>query len=253
MGLALYSILTFVFLSGVYSCPTVGKSGEYSYNPQSDIGPSNWGSISGFETCSTGSAQSPINIETSGSSPMSDTPSTNYLVSVMNLEEKVENWALECASAGTCGSLSYNGQTYEVLNLHFHSPSEHTINGKRYPLEAHVVHINGNDIKVMGFLFDIGLVPNTVPALIINSICLGTETLTVALDLLVDTSDGMCSYDGSLTTPPCSETVQFFIQQKVLTVTEAELDNFIQTFNSPIDANSRPIQPLNGRPVMCTA
>lgn len=141
-----------------------------------------------------------------------------------------------------CGSDSNGGQTYIVFNMHFHSIYEHEINGERYPLEAHIVYLNGEDLKVMGFLFEIGFVlPNALPALIMKSLCLGSKKLTVALGLLLDTSDGRCTDSGILTTPPCYEVVQFFIQRNVLKVTQIEMNQLIETFNSSVDASSRPV------------
>lgn len=241
-----------VFVSVATSCPPIGVSGDYTYDPSSPSGPAGWGNLPGYGTCNSGSSQSPIDVITSGSSPLSPTPAPSYGLATMELKKKVENWALECKTPNTCGSLSYDGQDFDVFNIHFHAPSEHTIDGKKYPLEAHIVHLNGGQIKVMAFLFEVGLIPNTFPALVINSICLGSKTMSVALGLLLDTTKGMCTYNGSLTTPPCSETVQFFIQRKILKVTQTELNNFITTFNSPVNANSRPVQPLNGRSIMCS-
>lgn len=254
MGRSLFLLLGFVVIVRVVkTCPTVGKHGEYSYDPSSEHGPSHWGSIEGFETCGKGKSQSPINVITYDAPPLSDAPIISYKLSVMELTEKVENWALDCPESEDCGFMMYKGETYKVANMHFHSPSEHTIDGQRYPLEAHVVHVNGDRITVMAFVFEFGMIPNAIPALAVSSVCRGTDKMMVAMELLMDPSDGVCAYSGSLTTPPCTEGVQFFIQRKPLQITEDELKKLVGTFSSPVDANDRPLQPLHGRSIMCSA
>lgn len=158
---------------------------------------------------------------------------------------------------------------YEPMQFHFHSPSEHTINDKRYPLEMHIVHMveyeqfeteltEHREIKrflgVVGILFDIDDAAS--PNAFIDS--LQMDKINTNEKVVLDLSEFMeyqkpeyYGYSGSLTTPPCSEIVNWFILKKVFTMTSTQFEKFAKIEIFQGHGNSRTIQPLNGRRICC--
>ncbi|KAI1291734.1 Carbonic anhydrase 6 [Halotydeus destructor] len=174
--------------------------------------------------------------------------------------------------------LKFKGQTFKFEQLHFHwgsndqTGSEHTIDGERYPLEMHIVHHNtkyqnvtaalGNDLGVLVFaaMVNIDGPPNKeyVPlADTLNSIAdvegkkVAIEQLFALEDLLPEAaSESVYMYTGSLTTPPCTEKVQWVMSSKVQYISRAQMAQFRQlrrSDNVPVAPNYRKVHPLDGR------
>eukprot|EP00174_Griffithsia_okiensis_P000224 GO255613.1.p1 GENE.GO255613.1~~GO255613.1.p1 ORF type:complete len:188 (-),score=63.96 GO255613.1:155-718(-) len=178
------------------------------------------------------------------------------------------NWALNCKESQTCGYTMFGGEKYYVLNIHMHSPSEHWLNGKQYPLEAHIVHLTPEGkplvIATMFETYDADAYPvrvyenanmlyGTNPFLksILNNVAKGKQEFPVHLGSIIDASKGYCSYVGSLTTPPCTEGVTFMMAQKVQMMNPKQAREYLRTAGACVDGNARPIQELNGRQVTC--
>lgn len=234
------------------SCPVIGMSGAYTYDSTKPNGPSNWGIIS--PVCGTGTSQSPIDIPLPKPPSVGGGPMPNLNIATMTLKKSTENWALECKLAGTCGSTKFNGITYNVINLHFHAPAEHKLGGNSYPLEAHIVHQDPvtKALLVIAVLFDDLGSPSLFLGPILTQICVGSNTIAVLLSLILTNNNGFCSYNGSLTTPPCSEGVTFIIANKIQSVTLGQVADYRQTSGAlPLYGNNRPVQNLNGRMITC--
>lgn len=241
---------------GAVVCPVIGEAGDYSYDSSSSKGPSNWGSLSDeFTTCGTGTSQSPIDFPTSYELSILARPVPVYSIATMTLHGKTENWALECETAEKCGELIYHGLSYKVVNIHFHTPSEHFVDGKQYPLECHIVHQEPEteQLVVLATMFEYaaGLLgntgPNAVITTIMDKICANETTIEVPLAAILGTAEGILSYNGSLTTPPCTEGVTFFMQEKVQIVSETQRNNYAHTIGSPSGKNNRQTNNMNGR------
>lgn len=244
--------LCVTFSSAVPTCPVIGKPGTYTYDDATTTGPTNWGTIPTFETCSSGQKQSPINFPASNGIALLPRPVSVFTTAPMELHAKTENWAFDCASPGQCGQTIRDTKIYNVLNLHFHAPSEHHINGKSYPLEAHIVHVGPNgELLVLATMFEISdsSASNAVVNEALDAVCSGSTTASIPLVSILGLTQGVLSYSGSLTTPPCSEGVTFFMQKKVQSVTSAQVAQYIQSIGSPTGTNNRPILPLNGRSI----
>lgn len=251
------------------ACPTLGGSGPYGYDPTTDSGPESWGKLSpDFATCDDGTAQSPIDLpkpETIAS--LSAGPQPSISTAYMSYSPGSYNWALNCVDQGSCGSTSFANVTYDVLNLHFHSPSEHLLNGKQYPLEAHIVHQSADGgLAVIATMFDYaktnyasavyGDVPKEFGTnnLVMKALASMTDakgTVTANLGSIMYPEVGYCSYVGSLTTPPCSEGVTFFMALHTETVTPRQVAAYRLSAGVGSDGNNRPTMPLNGRSVTC--
>ena len=148
---------------------------------------------------------------------------------------------IQVNTAGS-GALSVDGKSFDLLQFHFHTPSEHYIDGAPYPMEVHFVHKAADGtLGVVGVMFEVGAHNATIDKIwngIGGKISLsGSELLPNSLDYY--------KYDGSLTTPPCSEGVKWHVVKQPLSVSEKQLLAFQALFS----VNARPVQPLNDRNV----
>lgn len=212
-----------------------------------DTGPAHWGELSeNWSTCSTGQSQSPIDIiftaAGEGDDIMLDYKPSG--ISVVNNGHTIQ----QNFDAGS--TMQSGGSTYDLVQFHFHSPSEHTFNGKHFPLEVHLVHADkAGNLAVVGVMFEEGEANETLEKVwqvmpekadMTNT----SEQKFNAHDLLPKDID-FALYSGSLTTPPCSEGVRWHVVQEPLEVSQLQ----IKKFQDVISANNRPILPLNGRTV----
>lgn len=274
------------------SCPVKAGVGDYSYDPSSQGGPRGWGGITGYETCGRGEIQSPIDFPLAAlqAVSLSDGPQPHMKPAGFVFKTGVENWALQCAEPKTCGhTLLDGGKRFDVFNLHFHAPAEHTKRGVTYPLEAHVVHSSDDGrLAVIAILFDfprpgktrnsskskaaeVAEAADSATAIdagdddalvqghnafmqgVLEHVERDESTFEVDLSDVVDLSDGVCSYSGSLTTPPCTEGVMFYMQNKILSISKLQVHKYRLATGFSIHGNNRPLQPLNSRNITCFA
>ena len=149
------------------------------------------------------------------------------------------------------GVLMIGSDRYVLQQFHFHSPSEHTVDGRSYPLEAHFVHKAADGkLAVIGVLFEQGaenaaLVPfwKSLPPSAGAPVDLGRGGVNVAAFL--PPRHDVYRYAGSLTTPPCSEGVKWFVMKDHVTASAAQ----IAAFRAVVKRDNRPVQPLNDRAV----
>jgi carbonic anhydrase len=211
-------------------------------------GPNEWGSLSSqYAACADGSAQSPINI----------TKTKN--ASLRNLEFDYRRGEAEVfnnghtvevePSPGEDNTVRIGSVTYPFTQFHFHAPSEHEVNGKRYPLEIHFVHKTASgQISVVGVFVKEGK-RNAEWAKVVNVIPIATADpkATTIEDLdwskLLPTDQQTIRYNGSLTTPPCSESVKWNVMSTPIEMSK----NQIAAFRAQYSDNARPVQPLDGR------
>ena len=216
-------------------------------------GPANWGKLSpDYALCSSGKAQTPIDL----------VPPAVVVAGVHTPEPELElahgEHTLTLLDNGhtiqvtdTGGTrLTLDGVRYELLQFHFHDPSEHTIGGRSYPMELHLVHTSADGrLAVVGVLIEQGaenvaLAPlfRTLPAKAGEQ-----KELKLAIDLaqVLPSDHGAFRYAGSLTTPPCSEGVQWVVLERPITLSREQ----IAAFTAIIGDEHRPVQPLNGRTV----
>jgi carbonic anhydrase len=150
--------------------------------------------------------------------------------------------------------------SYKVVNVHFHLNAEHTINGTLHPMEMHIVHKNENESKseeinqnlVLGFIFKIGSIENAF----LEEIGLGTgkEVENVKIDNIVKKNEALYYYKGGLTTPPCSENVNWVVFKDIKTISENQFNrfkSFVESVNKEYAkiGNNRRIYSLNGRKI----
>ncbi|HKM66216.1 MAG TPA: carbonic anhydrase family protein [Candidatus Acidoferrum sp.] len=219
---------------------------HWSYDGASD--PGHWGSLgAAFAACSTGHMQSPINIKDTEKTQLQPLM-MNYKAVPLNIIDNGHTVQITYPGGST---LSVNGVTYTLKQFHFHHPAEEHVNGKKYDLVAHLVHADaGGNLAVIAVLFTKGA-PNPLFDNLWKN--LPTEqgkaatvaSVSVNVTDLVPQDTGYFHYMGSLTAPPCSEGVTWFVLKTPMTISAEQLAVFAKLYPH----NARPIQPTNGRKI----
>ncbi|GGM23810.1 carbonic anhydrase [Paraliobacillus quinghaiensis] len=238
-------IIMFVLTAPVKAEPDWSYSGE--------TGPNFWGDLdSAYQTCSKGANQSPINIDTTnvirnaklklGNIQFHYKPShltlTNNGKTIVAVPDKQEN------------TLLIGNEKYFLKQLHFHHQSEHELDHKKFPLEIHFVHKNKKgEIVVVGVFVEEGT-SNTASKKLFESLPQkkGSKKVLkedVNLLNLLPKDRSLYMYDGSLTTPPCTEDVKWLLFKEQIEISTELIKEFADLY----PANYRPLQNLNDRKV----
>jgi carbonic anhydrase len=150
------------------------------------------------------------------------------------------------------GTLTIDKARYELLQLHFHAPSEHTIEGVHYPVEMHLVHKSSQgELAVLGVFFEEGDHHAALDSLTQNlpaqeGEAFEPEGVSIDVSDLLPETGSFYRYPGSLTTPPCSEGVLWTVLIDPVEISEEQCSGF----TSALGRNNRPVQPLHEREVM---
>ena len=225
-------------------------------------GPEHWGALSPkFATCGSGRLQSPIDIANpvsgSAAAPLKPQfpPSTLKAAQHEHVADVINNGHTIQINYGGADTLTIANDTYALAHFHFHSPSEHTVNGKHSPMEMHLVHQTaGAKLAVVGVLIDEGAHNKAFDPVWANlPKQKGEKThhpaVTLEVEDLLPSVRTSYRYDGSLTTPPCSEGVSWIVMSTPISLSAEQIRAFTELFRH----NNRPTQPLNGRAVMTDA
>lgn len=201
-------------------------------------GPDHWSKLDEeYMKCNYGALQSPINLDT---------------VNLLSDKEKIQFHYNECKNTDDFSKskhIKIGGKIFKLIKFHFHMPSEHSVNHMRYPAELHLVHMDAEGkLAVVGIFITIGKENNkTVDALIDAASANNEKKFTVEdgdLMPLLPKDTNYFHYQGSLTTPPCSEGVQWYVLKTPIEVSEQEIKDLRKLIP---DDNSRPIQDDKGR------
>ena len=196
----------------------------FSYIPGAPNGPENWGKIKPqWANCSVGRMQSPIDLSHELAKLVQ---SLGYLKTFYRPAEATivnSGHDVMVSFKGDAGSLVINGTTYHLRQLHWHTPSEHTIDGRRYDMELHLVHQTlANKTAVIGVLYEIGPIRDPFLQMLEPFIRSIENTKDQPKDIgVVDPNGARGSgsayyrYMGSLTAPPCTEGVVWTVVRKV--------------------------------------
>ena len=225
------------------------KDTEKHWSYSGDTGPEHWAELDpAWEIAAKGQSQSPIDL---GEAKQGDagTLEFHYLESAI----RVTNTGHSVQMTVESGSwVEIDGKRFHLKQLHLHSPSEHAVNGVYSDLEFHCVH-ESDDLKlaVVGFLADAGAASENFGLFLDNVPEVG-ETHVIPnfrvdlANILPDNLEHNYHYSGSLTTPPCTENVEWIVLKTHKTVSAEQ----IATFRKYYQGNNRPLQPLNGRELM---
>lgn len=212
---------------------------------EGEEGPEHWGDLSpDYAACSTGKSQSPINIEAPAAE---DLPNIvfNYQPSEVNI---LNNGHTAQVNYDEGSYIELDGVKYNVAQFHYHAPSEHTVDGKTFAAELHIVHKTADGkLAVVGLLLQEGA-ENAGLAPFINNLPKEKADVKDA-GVKINVADLLPSvlttfrYSGSLTTPPCAEGVSWLV---MTTPIEASAEQ-LAALEGLFEGNNRPVQPLNER------
>ena len=243
-NIGLYLIIAFVSMTSI---ATADEKAHWGYSGHE--GPEHWGALDpAYALCAEGKNQSPIDLK---GMIESDLPpiAINYKPGG---NEIVNNGHTIQVNYSPGSTIKVNGHAFELKQFHFHSPSENKIQGQSYPMEAHLVHADkeGN-LAVIAVMFKTGeknaaleqvwaYMPDNAGA---------KDALSKRIDAntLLPHNHGYYRFNGSLTTPPCSEGVWWLLMKDLQIASKEQIQKFAKTMHGP---NNRPVQPTNARPVL---
>jgi len=224
-----------------------GENAHWGYTGHE--GPEHWGKLDPkYSACSEGKNQSPVNLTGMIESDLSPI-NINYKSGGNEILNNGHTIQLNYKPGST---ITVNGHKFELKQFHFHSPSENIIEGHSYPMEAHFVHADkeGN-LAVIAVMIKIGKknmelekawahMPKNAG---------DKNTLPVSIDAvsLLPRNRDYYRFNGSLTTPPCSEGVWWIVMKYFDTVSKEQLGKFSSAMGYP---NNRPVQPVNARVIL---
>ncbi|CAJ1891718.1 unnamed protein product [Sphenostylis stenocarpa] len=252
IAISLISILFYSALTRALPAP------EFGYNKDSGNGPEHWGDIKEeWAACKIGQIQSPIDLSSKS-------------VQVIPMLEGLKYWTYNPQHAtvlnignviavvwkGDAGSIDIDGTRFPLVQAHWHWPSEHTINGRRYDLELHMLHVSPqpdgtNKTAVVGILYKYGSPDPLLSKLgeYITDIPEKNQEKSVGVidpSEFIKGSKMYYRYKGSLTTPPCTEGVIWTVHNKIRTVSKEQVKLLEDTYAK---RNARPLQPQNEREI----
>ena len=220
-----------------------GESAHWTYD--GDTGPLNWGKLSAANAkCDLGERQSPIDIR----------DGIKVELDPINFEYKsvpfsvIDNGHTIQVSPSSGNYLNVSGKTFEMLQMHFHRPSEERINGKTTEMVAHLVHKDRDGkLAVVAILIEVGEA-NKIVQTVWNNLPLEKNEVVKALHSM-DLSEMLpkrrdyYTYMGSLTTPPCTEGVLWLVMKEPIAISAEQLGIFARLY----PMNARPMQRNSGR------
>ena len=210
-----------------------------------DTGPDSWGMLKPeFKTCMMGKRQSPIDIR-DGIKVQLEPIQFEYRPTPFKV---LDNGHTVQVNLEPGNSITVLGRRYDLVQFHFHRPSEERINGRQYEMVAHLVHKDmDGKLAVVAVLMDQGMAHPMVQ-LVWNSLPLekGTEQYSpvmIDMNMMLPEGKQYYTYMGSLTTPPCSEGVLWMVMKQPATLSREQINVFARMY----PMNARPIQSAAGR------
>jgi carbonic anhydrase len=235
-------------LLGVAACPVCARldslaaaEARWGYGPGAR-GPAHWGELTeDYRACGLGTEQSPIDL---AGAVRAELPRLRLDYGTVALRP-VDNGHTIQLDVGAGHRLELDGRSFALRQFHFHHPSEHALDGRRWPMEAHFVHRGeGGGLAVIGLFLEPGAAGEEWTR--VFEALAGRDTGELALAGLFPGDLGYLRYAGSLTTPPCSETVEWLVVRAPVAVPAAGIERFAARFPD----NARPIQPRHRRFVL---
>jgi carbonic anhydrase len=250
-GAGVLAIVVGTVLSLAATAGYGAEEGRWSY--AGPTGPAKWGTLDkGFAQCKLGQNQSPIDIPDASARKGDLAPLLfNYKPSPIRIIDRGHTIQVNYAAGSF---LSVNGKRYELTAIQFHKPAEEKIDGKGHDMDAHLVHRSPDGkLAVIAVLLDTGKENRLIKALWDNLPKeKGKENVVDAVKIsavdLLPENKGYYTFAGSLTTPPCSEDVTWFVMKTPVQVSADEIARFARSY----PMNARPVQPVNSRDIQAT-
>lgn len=233
-----YFQISFISFS-VLALATACASGKWSYSGNN--GPENWGGV-----CAEGKIQSPFDITAPNKAAKGDLK-LNYEASAAEIVNNGHGLQVNLTGNNT---LTSGGKTFNLIQFHFHTPSEYAINGKRTAAVAHLVHAAADgELAVVGILYDAGAANKVLAPVFDNAPknAGGKKNLSEKINpkSMLPRSLAHYNFMGSLTTPPCSEGVNWFVLQSKVRLSKDQ----IAVLSGLYPDTARPLQARNDRKI----
>lgn len=238
-------------LAAVVAVALIGAVQHPHWTYEGADGPSHWGNLdAAYHTCEVGKHQSPISIQ---DATPADLPAVTFSYQPVPLK-LIDNGHTVQVTYAPGSFITVNDHKYELQQFHFHHPAEEQVNGRPYPMVAHLVHKDAaGRLGVVAVLLDQGQA-NAVVQTVWKYLPTAKEKesspagVTVDAAALLPADRGYYTFTGSLTTPPCSEGVTWFVLKNPSSISAEQLATFAKRYPH----NARPLQPLNNRVVVMT-
>jgi len=220
---------------------------HWEYEGNTD-GPGQWGQLDDrFAACSTGKAQSPIDLKSPVEASLTNIK-FDYKPSALNI---FNNGHTVQVNYDAGSSITFNETKFDLLQFHFHHPSEHTLDGKAFAMELHFVHKSAaGNLAVVGVMITEGKENEALKSVFDNLPTTKgdpqpTQLMTDA-GKIIPHNAGYYTYSGSLTTPPCTEGVRWLVLNQPIELSAAQIEAFGKIF----ELDARPVQALNDRDLL---
>jgi len=229
----------------------ITHAAQWSYN--GDTGPEHWGKLDNANlACVNGSEQSPINIEFSQVKANKKLEGIQIQYEPATFSLLNNGHTVQANAATESNSIVIEGNEYKLSQFHFHTPSEHQYNGQNYDMELHLVHKDANGkLAVLGLMIKEGRENGNLAS--VWEVLPKEETKNeisvkepIDLQDLLPHDQTSFHYNGSLTTPPCTEEVKWIIFEQPIEMSKIQ----IQAFQEISPDNHRPVQPINKREII---
>jgi carbonic anhydrase len=235
----------------LFSTSANAQQAPHHWEYKGKDGPKNWGNLDpAYSNCAMGHTQSPINI---AGAKKSDLPALTFDYQTVPLNIINNGHTIQVTYAPG-SNLTVGGKTYVLKQFHFHHPSEEHVNGHGFDMVAHLVHSDAEGhLAVVAILLHQGDASALIDELWKNiptekEKAVDVPSVKLNVKDLLPADHGYYTFAGSLTTPPCSEGVTWFVLKTPVTLSAGQLATFAKLY--PKDA--RPIQAANGREILET-
>jgi carbonic anhydrase len=229
---------------------SLSSSEDWSYT--GTYGPEQWGSLPGYGLCSTGQQQTPIPLWSLTNLPLDlATPSFSYGFTPLHMTHNGHTVEFRYEPGST---IRVNGANFRLAQFHFHTPSEHVLDAVSYPLELHLVHVdaNGAPAVVVGVFVKRGA-ENQALSIAFRNLPQNEGDVSqpfgsINAASLLPGNRTHFTYPGSLTTPPCTEGIRWYVMRTPIEMSDAQIAAY-QTVPG-LNPSARPLQQVNGRTIL---
>ena len=259
------NVIALILAGAMMHAEVHADSPRWNYEDQDQ--PAGWGAIEGtgmpppmnypYAVCAIGTSQTPLDISNARKAPVLNGLAFNwkpFTADFYNTGHAIQVQPVEASAYR--GTTKVGKDIYPLVQAHLHTPSEHTLNGKRYAGEIHFVNVRDDGrLTVVGLLIETGAFNSQIQLMLDNTINKPGEKTHNPTTIVFDPkkllprgvgSGKFYTYSGSLTTPPCTEGVNWYVYEKPITLSDAQL---IQ-LKSFYEGNDRHLQEPNGRQVV---
>ncbi len=241
MKKAWFAVAALLVSSAAFSAD--GVAWDYS----GEAGPDNWAKLSPEYGACAGRNQSPVDLKGVIDAAL-EPIAFNYEAGSSEILNNGHTVQINTLPGST---ISVDGVEFELKQFHFHVPSENLINGESFPLEGHLVHADKDgNLAVVAVMVSEGQANDALVKAWAQMPEKG-ETLTLSSDIspleILPSNREYYRFNGSLTTPPCTEGVRWLVMKHPISASKAQIEQFLHVMHHH---NNRPVQPINARPVL---